>query len=58
MSGPIIMPGGAQVNATDGGIVAELWYSRDNPDQFVEVALIDVRASDSIRVSFDFDRSG
>jgi hypothetical protein len=37
----------------------DLWYPRveGNP-VFVEVGLMDVRAADSIRVSYDFERDG
>lgn len=37
----------------------DLWYPRveGNP-QFVELGLIDVRAADSIRISYDFERDG
>lgn len=37
----------------------ELWYPRsDGSERFVEVGLVDVRAADSIRISYDFDRDG
>jgi len=36
----------------------DLFYPRTMPVQFIEVGLMDVRASDSIRVSYDFDRDG
>lgn len=39
-------------------IEAELWYPRNSHIKFVEVDLIDVRAADSIRISYDFDRDG
>lgn len=37
----------------------ELWYPRspENASE-IEVGLMDVRAADSIRVSYDFDRDG
>lgn len=40
-------------------IVVDLEYPRQ-PDEFnsVEVGLIDVRAADSIRITYDFDRDG
>ncbi len=38
--------------------VAELQYPRNNPIQYVEVALCDVRSADGVRVSYDFDRDG
>lgn len=38
----------------------DLWYPRADPNnaQAVEIGLMDVRAADSIRVSYDFDRDG
>ena len=36
----------------------ELWYPRDGAVKFIEVGLVDVRAADSIRISYDFDRDG
>ena len=41
-------------------IRAELWYPRcdDRKAKHVEIDLIDVRASDGLRVSYDFDRDG
>ena len=36
----------------------EIWYPRDRLIKFVEVGLIDVRAADNIRISYDFDRDG
>ena len=39
---------------------AEMWYSRcdTNPINTIEVDLCDVRATDSIRITYDFDRDG
>ena len=39
--------------------VVDLWYPRVEGQQtHVEVGLVDVRAADSIRISYDFDRDG
>ena len=35
-----------------------LWYPRISPIKFVRVDLTDVRASDGIRISYDYDRDG
>lgn len=49
-------------------LVVELWYPRLSKDldpsqprykaQFVEVGLVDVRAADNVRISYDFQRNG
>ncbi len=40
-------------------IVAELWYPRTKGEPaFINIGLVDVRASDGIRVHYDFDRDG
>jgi hypothetical protein len=37
----------------------ELWYPRSKgAADTVDISLIDVRAADSIRISYDFDRDG
>ncbi len=37
----------------------DIWYPRvEGRPSFLEVGLMDVRAADSIRVSYDFDRDG
>lgn len=37
----------------------ELWYPRSTkPPHAVEVDLVDVRAADPIRITFDFERNG
>ena len=36
----------------------DLWYPRSRGIGFVEVGLVDVRAADSVRLSYDFDRDG
>lgn len=40
--------------------VADLWYPRveREPVDTVEVGLVDVRAADSIRISYDYERDG
>jgi hypothetical protein len=35
-----------------------LWYPRYNEVKYVEVDLVDVRAADGIRISYDFERDG
>lgn len=39
-------------------IFANLWYPRDGEVKFVNVGLVDVRASDGIRICYDFERDG
>ena len=36
----------------------EMWYVRHNPVKFVKLGIVDVRAADDIRISYDFDRDG
>lgn len=36
----------------------ELYYPRNSPVKIVEIGLTDVRAADSIRVKYDFERDG
>lgn len=37
----------------------ELWYPRIKGNQkYIEIGLMDVRAADGIRISYDFDRDG
>lgn len=37
----------------------DIWYPRcDGAAKFIEVGLMDVRAADNIRVSYDFERDG
>jgi hypothetical protein len=42
----------------DDTVTVELAYPRTNKIKFIEVGLCDVRATDNIRISFDFERSG
>lgn len=49
----------AEFEETNGLAMVNLCYPRiDGNSKHVEVGLIDVRAADSIRVSYDFDRDG
>ncbi len=36
----------------------DLWYPRSSEVKYILVGLMDVRASDGIRISFDFERNG
>lgn len=36
----------------------EFWYPRHGNNEHLEIALVDIRSSDGIRVSYDFDRDG
>lgn len=36
----------------------DLWYPRNRDIKFVEVGLIDVRAAETLRLSFDYERNG
>jgi len=36
----------------------DIWYPLRSPESCVEISLVDIRASDGIRVSYDFDRDG
>jgi hypothetical protein len=43
----------------DGDTIrADLWYPHTEPVKHVEIGLVDVRASDGIRVTYDFERDG
>lgn len=41
-------------------VTVEIWYPGSDGQRvrFVEVGLLDVRAADSVRISYDFDRDG
>ena len=39
-------------------IQIRLEYPRSRPIKYINIDLIDVRASDGIRISYDFDRDG
>lgn len=54
VSDPTVFP-------ADRLIVADLWYPRsDAPEciKTISVGLVDVRAADSFRIHYDFDRDG
>lgn len=36
----------------------ELWYPQHNEIKYIEVGLIDVRATDNLRISYSHDRNG
>ena len=36
----------------------DLWYPRYNPIQFIQIGLMDMRAADDIRITYDFARDG
>jgi hypothetical protein len=42
----------------DDTATIELWYPRNSPVKAIEIGLMDVRAADSIRVEYDFERDG
>lgn len=42
----------------DSIALVELWYPRIERIKTIQVGLIDVRAADHIRISYDFDRDG
>ena len=51
---------GYEIHERGDVVAVELWYPRVNTAraQRVEVGLVDVRAADNIRVSYDFYRDG
>lgn len=55
--GPTLEP--EQLSVRGDTIRAELWYPRcEGRPRYVEIDLVDVRASDGIRISYDFERDG
>lgn len=49
----------SQVAVSEDAIHADLWYPRsENRVKAIVVGLVDVRAADDIRVTYDFDRDG
>lgn len=48
----------AAAAARNDTLEIELLYPRDNPIKFFEIGLMDVRAADNIRISYDFERDG
>ena len=49
---------GIGITEREDTIVAEFLYPTQNKIKFIEIGLCDVRATDNIRISFDFERSG
>lgn len=47
-----------QVEIRNNTLNVELYYPRSTHIKFIEVGLMDIRAADSIRISYDFDRDG
>jgi hypothetical protein len=60
---PAVHPN-AQRDVTDVAVFndtahVDLWYPRlEGKPKYLEVGLVDVRASDNIRISYDFERDG
>ena len=52
------MTGYSIYNYRKDTVTVEIEYPRHNDTEFVEVGLCDVRASDNIRISYDFGRDG
>lgn len=48
----------AETRIKGNTIYAEIWYPRSEPVKYVDIDLIDIRASAGIRVSYDFERDG
>lgn len=36
----------------------DIWYPRTNPIKAIQIGLMDVRATDDIRIEYDFERDG
>lgn len=53
-----MITGPQDVEIKDDTAFAYLWYPRSNEVKFFQFGLMDVRASDDIRISYDFDRDG
>ena len=45
-------------NIGEDTLNVELWYPYHNKIKYVEVGLVDVRATDNIRISYSHDRNG
>jgi hypothetical protein len=43
---------------TGTAVHVDLWYPRIDPIKHIYVGLVDVRAADNIRISYDFERDG
>ena len=49
----------SNINETKSTFSVDLWYPRVNDNiKYIEVGLMDVRAADNIRISYDFERDG
>ena len=48
----------AQAKTRGDTSTIDLWYPRIAPVQHIEVGLMDVRAADNIRITYDFERDG
>jgi hypothetical protein len=46
------------IEAYDDYITVNLWYPRSSSIKAIEVGLMDVRASDGLRLEYDFERDG
>lgn len=44
--------------ASGDTVRVDFWYPRSQDPKYIVVGLVDVRAADAIRVSYDFDRDG
>lgn len=42
----------------NGALDIDIWYPRSSTVKAIQVGLMDVRAADSIRLEYDFDRDG
>lgn len=49
---------GLYINELEDTLQVDLVYPRSNRIKHVEVGLIDVRASDGVRISYDYERDG
>lgn len=49
---------GILINERDDTVCVEMAYPRLNKIKHIEVGICDVRASDGIRIHYDFDRDG
>ncbi len=49
---------GVLIYERENSVVVEMAYPRQNKTKHIEVGISDVRASDGIRITYDFDRDG
>ncbi len=47
-----------EINVCEGVMYVDLEYPRNSESKEIDINLVDVRASDGIRISYDFDRDG